>query len=277
MRTTPLFTRDLAPSIVPVLTHLDAVAAVLCFGSTALDSNDAASDFDILAICDPAVPPTAERRRWLAPQAGLSDLALDQHAPGWDDPWAPYKDTFTLAHQRYDVTYNTVAWLAHIVHAVRTEGATSLPEMPFRPYTVLGLLTTAVILYDPHQIAHELVNQTQPYPSLLQVHILDEHVPVLEDGLAELRDYAARGIGNTAFLFHLVRVCDALSSCLFALNDTYDPATKRVEAALGRLQRLPPQFVPRYTRMLEGPFTGSHRQTIVDELAALTREVLALR
>lgn len=277
LQTDQRLVREVTAAIVPVLTQLDTGVAIVCFGSTALGTSDVQSDIDLLVLCDPAVPPVHQRRHHFEQHPALSELVLDEHTAGWDTPWAPQTDTFTFAQRRYDVSYNSQAWLTQLVRAVRTTGATSLPAMPFRPYTVLGLLATAVILYDPHDIARDLVNQTQPYPPELKTHILDEFVPILQDSVDELHNYAARGIGNTAFLFHLVRACDALPSCLFALNDTYDPATKRVEEALQTLPRLPADFAARYRQVLEGPFTATRRHHVADQLATLTREVLALR
>ncbi len=268
--------RHMTRPLVSTMTQLDTVVAILCFGSMALGTADAQSDVDILAICDPTIPTLATRRHCFQRQPSLADLQLHRVTPGWNDPWAPQTDTFIVNHTRYDVSYNTHTWLIHIVQGVHANGATSLPGIPFRLYTVLGLLSTAVILYDPQHIAHTLVQQTHPYPALLQTHILDEFVPIMGDGVQELRDYASRDIGNTAFLFQLFRVCDALCSVLFAINETYAPAAKRVEQRLAHLPKLPHDFVPRYTRVLEGPFMGAQRQQIVDGLAALTRDIHAL-
>jgi hypothetical protein len=58
-----------------------------------------------------------------------------------------------------------------------------------------------------------------------------------------------RNIGPSAFLFHLGRVCDAMVSVLYALNEQYDSATKRPEQALGKLAVLPERFVGRFVRL----------------------------
>ena len=63
-----------------------------------------------------------------------------------------------------------------------------------------------------------------------------------------MRDYVDRGIGNTAFRFHLGRILDALGTIVFALNERYDPATKRVEQAYATMNRLPRDFLTRYNR-----------------------------
>jgi hypothetical protein len=63
---------------------------------------------------------------------------------------------------------------------------------------------------------------------------------------------------------------------VFAINEYYDPATKRLEEELKKLRVVPANFVVRYERVLEGPFNGVSRRRIVEELAALVEEVTQL-
>ncbi len=267
---------EIAGPIMTGLTQLDSVVALVCFGSAATGTADRCSDIELLVFCHPTIISPMMRQQIFERLPNVSGLVLHRSIPGWDIPWAPQTDTLTLGGTHYDISYNTQDWIVHVVQRVITEGATSLPEMPFRPYTLLGLLTNAIPLYDPHQVVQTLVAQAQPYPAVLKAHILDEQVPIMRDGVHELRDYATRGIGNTAFLFQLFRVCDAMSSVLFAINDTYDPATKRLEQALSTLPRVPPQFMLRYTSLLEGPFTSRNRPQIVEQLATLIDDIQVL-
>ena len=103
------------------------------------------------------------------------------------------------------MAYNTQEWVADVVEQVMKEGAVSVPAMPFRPYTLLGLLETSVVLYDSHGIVDGFMQLIQPYSEVLQASIFREYEPVLNEGLAELRDYVHRDIGPGAFLFHLNR------------------------------------------------------------------------
>jgi len=82
-----------------------------------------------------------------------------------------------------------------------------------------------------------------------------------------------RGIGNTAFHFHLERIIDSLGTILFAINERYDPATKRVEDVYRDLEIVPEGFLERYTKLLETPLTRDGRQSIVKELGLLIQEV----
>jgi hypothetical protein len=182
----------------------------------------------------------------------------------------------TIEPITFDIAYTTYDWLTHVVHRVCTEGALTLPEMPFRPYTVLGLLAHAIPLYDPHGLVDGLRAQLSPYPAALQANLLGEFLPIMTEGLAELCDYTRRNIGPSAFLLHLGRVCDAMVSVLYALNEHYDPATKRPELELRKLAVLPERFVDRVVHLLEGPFDVRSRPYVVDELTSLVGEVMNL-
>ena len=162
------------------------------------------------------------------------------------------------------------------MHQVRTEGALTLPEMPFRPYTVLGLFAHAIPVYDPQGLVEGLRAQLSPYPATLKANLLGEALPIMTDGLAELRDYTRRNIGPSVFLLHLGRVCDAMVSVLYALNEHYDPATKRPEQVLRTLAVLPERFVGRFVCLLEGPFDPGSRPRVMDKLTRLVGEVMHL-
>jgi len=62
-------------------------------------------------------------------------------------------------------------------------------------------------------------------------------------------------------------------SILYAVNEHYDPATKRPEQELSKLGIVPDQFVVRFIHLQEGPFDTQGRQRVVDELAIFVDEV----
>jgi hypothetical protein len=138
---------------------------------------------------------------------------------------------------------------------------------------LLGLLANSVLLYDPQGVIQELVSLLYPYPAQLKENLLRHFWPILQAELGDLRDCAERGIGNSSFLFHLWRASDALISLLFAINEHYDPATKRPEQALAKLPWLPGNFSARYEQLFEGPFTPAGRGSTVNALTALTAEL----
>jgi hypothetical protein len=63
---------------------------------------------------------------------------------------------------------------------------------------------------------------------------------------------------------------------VYALNEHYDPATKRPEQVLRTLAVLPERFVGRFVCLLEGPFDPGSRPRVMDKLTRLVGEVMHL-
>ena len=262
--------------LLKALAPLDSVAGLVCFGSYASGTADAESDIDLYVLCEPAIIPEAVRRRLFESLPGVSDLDVGYVTPGWDNPWAPESDRVRVEGIRIELSYNTLHWITQVVDQVVAHGALTLPQMPFRPYTVLGLIAHSLTLYDRLGSIQNLRTRLNPYPAVLKRRLIENAVPIMLDGLVELRDYAQRNIGPGSFLFHLGRVSDAIEQILYAVNEHYDPATKRSEHELAKLGVAPPGFVGRFVRILEGPFDHKGRLHTVDELTDLVGEVRQL-
>ena len=262
-----------AAPVVKVFSELPNVKGIVCFGSYALGTFDEHSDVDLYVFCQPEIIPTAERQDALRKIEGISDVHMDEVEFGWDNQWCPRGDKFRLGGILFDVAFNTVEWIHTVVRKVTEEGATSIPELTFRPYTMLGLLRTSVILHDPEGIIQEINSVLSTYPARLKKVLITESLRTIKDSLEELHDYVKRGIDNTAFHFHLQRIINSLSQLLFALNECYDPATKRIEEALRELTILPDNFLHRYKAILETPLTTNGRKKVVRELQALINEI----
>jgi len=262
--------------IIDALAHLPSVAGILCFGSYAAGTYDQASDVDLYVICDPTVIAPTIRQTTLGNANGVTDFQLNLSVAGWANQWSPQSDSLMVNAVRIELSYNTKEWLTTVVHKVTNEGATSIPELKFRAHTMLVLLASALTLYDPFDWIADLKAQLYPYPAVLQINIISENLPIACEGLDDLRDCAMRGFGKTSFHFYLRRVCDALHSTLFTLNEKYDPATKRQERELAKLALLPANFVLRYENLLEGPFTAAGQHTTVEELTRLIEETKQL-
>ena len=262
-----------AAPVVRVLSELPDVKGIVCFGSYALGTYDEHSDFDLYVFCQPEIIPTAERQNALRKIEGISDLQMDHVEFGWDNQWCPRGDKFRLGGILFDITFNTVDWIRMVIRKVTEEGATSIPELTFRPYTMLGLLRTSVILHDPEGIIQEINSVLSPYPARLKKVLIAESLRTIKDSLEELHDYTKRDIGNTAFHFHLQRIINSLSQLLFALNEYYDQATKRTEEAYRELTILPADFLHRYKTILETPLTTDGRKEVVREFQALVDEI----
>ena len=259
--------------IVESLARVEGVGAILCFGSYAMGTFDGCSDLDLFVFCEPEIVPAADRRRVLKSVEGVANFEETQGALGWDNQWSPQVDRFRVNGAQFEISYNTLDWISTVVRRVTHEGATSIPEQKFRPYTMLGLLENGVVLYDPDLFLGHLIERLYPYPAQLKGRLISDSLHTLKDCLAELKDGVKRGFGPTFFHFFFHRMCDALYTLLFAVNEKYDPATKRPEVEYEKLNILPPNFLHRYTALLEGPFDTLGRQRIVQELEILVTEI----
>ena len=134
---------------------------------------------------------------------------------------------------------------------------------------MLGLLDNGLILYDSDSFLRRLIDCLYPYPAQLKQRLISDSLYTLKDCLAELKDGVKRGFGLTFFHFFFHRMCDALYTLLFAINEKYDPAVKRSEVEYEKLRVLPPNFLERYAKLLEGPFDKNGRQRAIHELETL--------
>ena len=259
--------------IIESLARLEGVQAILCFGSYAMATFDEHSDLDLFVFCEPEVVSALERQRVLESVQGVTDFEESDAAAGWDNQWSPQSDSFRVNEDRFEISYNTVGWIRTVVRRVIQEGAISIPEQKFRPYTMLGLLENGIILYDSRSFLKDLIDCLYPYPVRLKQRLISDSLHTLKDCLVELKDGIKRGFGLTFFHFFFHRMCDALYTFLFAVNEKYDPAVKRPEIEYRKLKILPPNFLERYAILLEGPFDKNGRQRAINELETLVTEV----
>jgi predicted nucleotidyltransferase len=258
--------------VIAVLSGIDVIKGALCLGSYATGTFDEQSDIDLFVLCHPDIITPENRRRAFEMIDGVTELQIDHQNLVWDNQWCPAEDTFRLHGVLIEVGWNTIDWLRTVIHKVSEEGSTSFPELQFRAHTMLGLLENSVILLDPETILNRMKSELYPYPPRLKQALLRESLPILKESLGDMRNYVDRGIGNTALHFHLERILEALMTIVFALNERYDPAAKRVEQAYATMNRLPQDFLARYNRILEIPLTGDGRREVVSELETLTKE-----
>jgi len=266
---------EIAAPVVCALEALPGVCGILCFGSHAAGTADVLSDIDLYVICQPDLPSAADRRAAFSSLRQITALEIGHVEAGWDTSWCPQTDRLQSGPQFFDISYNTLSFVETVVQGVR-RGEVSVPEMPFRPYTLLGMLAEAVPLYDRDRRLHKMRDSLYPYPGRLKERLLADNRAAARDSIAELADYTARGVGRRAFHFHQGRVFDALEGLLFAINERYEPASKRIELALEGLPLLPENFSNRYTNLLETPLTPRGMEKIANDLQLLLDEIEAL-
>ncbi|MGD0111552.1 MAG: nucleotidyltransferase domain-containing protein [Armatimonadota bacterium] len=266
----PLHAR-IAP-VTMALSGIEAIKGALCIGSYAMGTFDEQSDIDLYVLCQPDIITPETRRRAFEMIDGVTELRIDHQCPAWDNQWCPAGDIFRLYGSLIDVGWNTIDWLRMVIQKVSEEAATSFSELRFRADTMLGLLANSVILLDPEGVLQRMKSELYPYPPRLKQALLRGSLPSLKGSLGDMMNYVARGIGNSAFHFHLERSLEALRTIVFALNERYDPADKRVEQAYVTMSKLPRDFLARYSKILETPLTDRGRRELVSEIEMLTKE-----
>ena len=265
---------QLAQPLTERLATAEQVEGVLCFGSRALGVADALSDIDLYVLYK-GVKPSQQARAQLFSDIS-SDLSFSTAQEAWSDEWIEPGERVELEQHTFDIGYKPLAWVETVVNKVTQQGLSSVPEMPFRAYTLLGLLDTSILLYDREGKVKAFIASLYPYPDKLKKTLVNENKAVLSESLEELEQFVKRNVGNTAFHFHLMRALDALGGLLFAINERYDPATKYAETVLERLTTLPENFMRRYERLLLRPFTPDGKVLTVRDLRLLANEVFDL-
>lgn len=239
------------------------ICAILCYGSYAEGTQDALSDIDLLVICEQSIPNETIRKS-LYQEFGASELLLGKQHDNWDNSWSPINDEFEYLGKRIEIGYNLKSWVNEIVEGVTQHGYTSMPSFLFRPYTFLGLIENSICLFEQNNVIEHIKKQLRPYPEILKQHIIAENLPVLNESVAELKNYLQRTIGILAFEFMLFRGLNAAIQILFALNEVYYPASKREEKHLLSLDKIPPglhDFI--YTDL---PAFYTHQQAVISKL-----------
>ena len=246
------------------------ILAVLVFGSVASGKVDAASDIDIFVICHD-VPPVQARTALVSPLGLWLEYTVHEGEL--------FGAVDELVHQnglRLTLHYQRQDWLEAVITEVLA-GAITTVNVPFRPYTFLGLLHQSQVLLDKRGLVAGWLERSRTYPPRLKDKLLSTFVPQLRDHAAELSETAARNLGLQTFLFHLNWGVDALAGVLLALNEQYDPAAKRFESSvLPLLARKPDDFDQQLHDILVGPFDENGMVKRARAFQTLAEEVIEL-
>lgn len=252
--------------------HLGSLStvAVLVFGSVASGYVDDSSDLDMLVVCREF--PTLEARR----------AATSRLGKGWvlrgatGDPMFPVIDEGgSVAGVPVTLHYQVASWIEDVLASVITQGALSTEQLPFRPYTLAGLLQRAWVLEDEEGRVARWQQELTTFPSLLKQNLLAHFAPRLKEQVAELVGSAERRLGPRVFIFHLNWAVDALIGVLYALNEIYDPADKHAERTIWPyFSHAPANFSARLADILRGPFDDKTAVKKAELFEALSREVV---
>ncbi|HEX2956948.1 MAG TPA: hypothetical protein VHO70_08945 [Chitinispirillaceae bacterium] len=252
------------------------VESILLIGSRATSFYDEQSDYDFYIIYSGTKPQVAERSA-LTEIDGISNFEIKPESNLWSDEWIQSGETFSFISINVDSGYQSLDFLKSVVKGVVTDYEISLEIMKFRPYTIPGLLEGSQILYDKNGELTRLRQIVRPFPENLKKKLIGQYNGIVSGSLEDIENYCNRGIGNNAFLFHLWRVSDGICQILYALNEIYDPSTKRTEEHFELLKKKPVDFRIRFEKILEGPFSKENRHDIVNQLKLLYWDILSIK
>lgn len=262
-------------AVIKKYSEIRSVESILLIGSRATPFYDQQSDYDLYIIYSGIKPLVCERNALIGID-GISNLEIKSESNIWTNEWIQSGETFLLNSIKVDSGYQSLDFLKSVIKGVVSDGEISLEIMKFRPYTIPGLIEESQILFDKNGELDILRQIVRPFPENLKSKLINQGKEIVSESLEDMEDYCNRGIGNNAFLFHLLRVSDGICQILYALNEIYDPSSKRTEEHFEMLKKKPADFRMRFERILEGPFNKENRCDIVNQLNKLYEDILTI-
>lgn len=252
------------------------VAGAFIIGSYSQGLLGSGSDLDLYFLVSKSIPNRRIRRAFYLSSFPGAKLDLGRKTAWGSADWAPVCDVVQHRNSQVDINYASLPWLIDLVRTVKKKGATRLPEFQFRPYTVLGLLNQAKILYDPSGELSLLKQSLFPFPKRLKRNIINENLPIFKEIIGDLQECVQKKVGSGAFIFYLSRLDDALQNLLFAINEYYDPASKRNEVFISNLGKVPRAYHDGYSRLMDGIFKPRERIRLLAILKRLDKQISLL-
>jgi predicted nucleotidyltransferase len=249
-----------------------SVSAIIVFGSVATGQIDERSDVDILVICK-SIPKKTIRQKLLSP--------LSQH---WQFDHSSSNELFPTIDEHgvidnvlVTLHYQKIAWIQSVLDQIINAGAITTRQLPFRPYTLAGLLQRSWLLSDKDALVKRWRGKLVIYPDVLKENIINYFRPILIEQVEELVSNAERGIGSSVFIFNLNWAIDACIGILYAINGVYDSADRRAQHTIWpHLALAPKQFCKRLNDIMQGPFDKVTAIAKAREFKQLAKEVLEL-
>lgn len=248
------------------------VSAILVFGSVATGHVDEHSDVDMFVICK-SIPKKTIRQKLLSP---LSQCWQFDHSSS-NELFPTIDEHGVIDNVLVTLHYQNIAWIQGVLDQIINAGAITTRQLPFRPYTLAGLLQRSWLLSDKDALVKQWRDQLAIYPPALKENVIRHFRPILVEQVEELVSNAERGIGSSVFIFNLNWAIDACISILYAINGVYDPADRRAQHTIWpHLALAPKEFCKRLNDIMEGPFDKTTAVVKAREFEQLAKEILEL-
>jgi hypothetical protein len=247
-------------------------------GAHAKGAADAESDLDFYVFARRILPGDARQRL-------CREFALPLNTvTGWGvhEPFVQAGTDFYLNGLKVECWFRNIDHLAAIIEDCQA----GIVKRDFVTWTVTGFynhcalsdLSQMIPVDDPAGILAGWQAAVRDYPPLLRMNIIATHMPAAKFWRGNFHYHSAVRRGDVIYVMSIVhQVIHNLIQVVFALNKTYFPGDKKLQAALDKLTVKPADFGGRIGRLMlpqDGtPETLTRQQ---HDLEALVDEVEAL-
>ena len=258
--------RETSRLVAQRLSHHEQISSVIAFGSVCYGVVNENSDIDLLVICQPEIPDIPQRK-----------ILLSEVGEGWEysaygSDMFPVVDTHGVVNgTEVEVHYQTFAWIAQVLDEVIGQGAITSDLLPYRPYTLPGLLQRSLVLFDRDNVVEKWKNLVAEYPTALKRNLLTNETLALRRWLSEAKKLGAGEAGEKA----LREVRESATILLCAVNEVHYPEERRMEKTLlPQLTDVPSKFMQRW--MVSLPDQDHQWDYRIDAISALSDDILRM-
>ena len=275
----PEHKRALLAELLPQLSAVSGMAAVVLGGSYASGTAHQASDLDIGLYYAEANPFSISDIQHIAHKASTKARATVTGFYEWG-AWVNGGAWIHTSQGKVDFLYRNLEQVERTI-AEAQQGVThhDYDQQPaYGFYSVIYLAETQICipLYDPVGLIARLKRRVEVYPPRLKQAIIANSLWAAEFTLLHARDFAVQGdIYNSVGC--LTRVATNLAQALFALNERYFMRDKKVMDVIAGFSILPAGYVEQVECILACPGrTAQELAETVRQLEQTWRGVVAL-
>jgi hypothetical protein len=275
MITLPDDKQALLDDLLPRLTALRGVAAVVIGGSYARGTARPDSDLDLALYYHDAAPFAIDEVRAVARAISASEPTVTDFY-GWG-AWVNGGAWITTRAGKVDFLYRSIEQVRRTIadaHAGKTQiDYEQQPTFGFHSVIYLAETRDCAPIYDPDGVIAALQAAVAVYPPALKDHLIKSSLWSAEFTFYHARGYATRGDAyNTVGC--LLRALYHLTHALHALNETYFAGDKGSMERIAAFPLKPENYIADVNALLRRP--GDDLNASVREIERLWQRVKAL-
>ncbi len=276
MNKLPADKQDLLNELLPMLTSVEGVTAVVLGGSYARGIARPDSDLDLALYYRDSAPFAVERILAIAKQISVDGKPTVTDFYQWG-AWVNGGAWINTRAGKVDFLYRSVDHVRKTIIDAQA-GKTQIdyaqqPTFGFHSTIYLSETHDCVPLYDPEGVIADLKASVATYPPLLKDHLIKASLWSAEFTLYHARGFAARGDAYNT-IGCILRMLYHLKHVLFALNETYFAGDKDTPDRIVGLPIKPEGYITDVNALLKNP--GDDLEASVLAVERLWKAVSAL-